>query len=57
MTASASTISPPPTAEQYEEKEFGFWLYLMSDAAIFALLFATYTVSYTHLTLPTILLV
>ncbi len=42
MTASASTMSPPPTAEQYEEKEFGFWLYLMSDAAIFALLFATY---------------
>jgi cytochrome o ubiquinol oxidase subunit 3 len=24
------------------EKEFGFWLYLMSDAVIFALLFATY---------------
>ena len=44
MTASASTMSPPPTAEQYEEKEFGFWLYLMSDAAIFALLFATYMV-------------
>ena len=43
MTA-ASTMSPPPTAEQYEEKEFGFWLYLMSDAAIFALLFATYMV-------------
>jgi cytochrome o ubiquinol oxidase subunit 3 len=44
MTASTSTLSPPPTAEQYEEKEFGFWLYLMSDAAIFALLFATYMV-------------
>lgn len=44
MTASISTMSPPPTAEQYEEKEFGFWLYLMSDAAIFALLFATYMV-------------
>lgn len=44
MTASASTMSPPPTEEQYEEKEFGFWLYLMSDAAIFALLFATYMV-------------
>jgi cytochrome o ubiquinol oxidase subunit 3 len=48
MTAGASTmtdsVSPPPTAEQYEEKEFGFWLYLMSDAAIFALLFATYMV-------------
>lgn len=44
MTAGASTMSPPPTVEQYEEKEFGFWLYLMSDAAIFALLFATYMV-------------
>jgi len=28
----------------YEEKAFGFWLYLMSDAIIFALLFATYVV-------------
>jgi cytochrome o ubiquinol oxidase subunit 3 len=27
-----------------EEKAFGFWLYLMSDAMIFALLFATYVV-------------
>jgi cytochrome o ubiquinol oxidase subunit 3 len=27
-----------------EEKAFGFWLYLMSDAIIFALLFATYAV-------------
>ena len=44
MTAGASTMSPPPTVEQYEEKEFGFWLYLMSDAALFALLFATYMV-------------
>ena len=48
MTAGASTMidsaSPPPTEEQYEEKEFGFWLYLMSDAALFALLFATYMV-------------
>ncbi len=33
------------TAERTEvlkEREFGFWLYLMSDAIIFALLFATY---------------
>ena len=29
---------------QTEEKAFGFWLYLMSDAMIFALLFATYVV-------------
>jgi cytochrome o ubiquinol oxidase subunit III len=27
-----------------DEKAFGFWLYLMSDAMIFALLFATYVV-------------
>jgi cytochrome o ubiquinol oxidase subunit 3 len=33
-----------PEADVYEEKEFGFWLYLMSDAIIFALLFATYVV-------------
>jgi len=26
----------------FAEKDFGFWLYLMSDAIIFALLFATY---------------
>jgi cytochrome o ubiquinol oxidase subunit III len=31
-------------ADVYEEKAFGFWLYLMSDAIIFALLFATYVV-------------
>ena len=27
-----------------DEREFGFWLYLMSDAIIFALLFATYLI-------------
>lgn len=31
-------------AARAEEKAFGFWLYLMSDAVIFALLFATYAV-------------
>ncbi|MPZ57570.1 MAG: cytochrome o ubiquinol oxidase subunit III [Rhizobiales bacterium] len=31
-------------AEAYEQRAFGFWLYLMSDALIFALLFATYVV-------------
>jgi cytochrome o ubiquinol oxidase subunit 3 len=38
---------PPRIAadeDVYEEKAFGFWLYLMSDAIIFALLFATYVV-------------
>jgi cytochrome o ubiquinol oxidase subunit 3 len=32
------------TAQAVEEREFGFWLFLMSDAVIFALLFATYAV-------------
>jgi len=45
MTAGAGTMTVSPRdAERYEEKEFGFWLYLMSDAVIFALLFATYLV-------------
>jgi cytochrome o ubiquinol oxidase subunit III len=47
LVAGAAT-DPPETAvaevDVYEEKEFGFWLYLMSDAIIFALLFATYVV-------------
>ena len=29
---------------RYEERAFGFWIYMMSDAIIFALLFATYIV-------------
>jgi cytochrome o ubiquinol oxidase subunit 3 len=33
-----------PEADAYEQRAFGFWLYLMSDAIIFALLFATYMV-------------
>jgi cytochrome o ubiquinol oxidase subunit III len=33
-----------PERDVYEEKALGFWLYLMSDAIIFALLFATYVV-------------
>ena len=44
----AGAIADPPPAGAdggvYEEKAFGFWLYLMSDAIIFALLFATYVV-------------
>jgi cytochrome o ubiquinol oxidase subunit 3 len=43
MSTAAMTVSSRD-AEKYEEKEFGFWLYLMSDAIIFALLFATYLV-------------
>jgi len=30
--------------EALEEREFGFWIYLMTDAILFALLFATYVV-------------
>ena len=32
------------SSEQKEEKAFGFWIYLMTDAVIFALLFATFIV-------------
>ena len=35
---------PAHVEDPYEERHFGFWLYLMSDAIIFALLFATYAV-------------
>ena len=49
MTAGASTTtdgrSIAVSAEKsYEEKAFGFWIYLMSDLMIFGSLFATYAV-------------
>ncbi len=44
MTAAAIAEAPPLSPAKYEEKAFGFWVYLMSDAIIFALLFATYVV-------------
>ena len=49
MTGAANAVTPAaearaPEVDVYEEKAFGFWLYLMSDAVIFALLFATYVV-------------
>ena len=50
MTADAfvATAGPngdePATPDAYEQRAFGFWLYLMSDAIIFSLLFATYAV-------------
>jgi cytochrome o ubiquinol oxidase subunit III len=51
MTSALMATSPDASPETgateidvYEEKAFGFWLYLMSDAIIFALLFATYVV-------------
>ena len=40
----AVEVASRPEVDVYEEKELGFWLYLMSDAIIFALLFATYVV-------------
>lgn len=40
----ASSAIDTEAAGRAEEKAFGFWLYLMSDAMIFALLFATYVV-------------
>ncbi|TYC56367.1 cytochrome o ubiquinol oxidase subunit III [Rhodobacterales bacterium] len=42
----ADTISILEEEEKksLESREFGFWVYLMSDAVIFALLFATYVV-------------
>lgn len=43
-TATDATLVHPGEAEETEEKAFGFWIYLMSDAIIFALLFMTYLV-------------
>ena len=48
LDALAATAGPadsePSTHDVYEQRAFGFWLYLMSDAIIFSLLFATYVV-------------
>lgn len=44
MTSVAQMTVSHRDAERYEEKDFGFWLYLMSDAVIFSLLFATYLI-------------
>jgi cytochrome o ubiquinol oxidase subunit 3 len=41
MTGHALTAAED---DVYEQKAFGFWIYLMSDAIIFALLFATFVV-------------
>ncbi len=42
--ASPAGVEAGYEAEKIEEKGFGFWIYLMTDAVIFALLFATYVV-------------
>ena len=50
MTSLTRAIRSVPTLEAsgaghvLDEREFGFWVYLMSDAVIFSLLFATYAV-------------
>jgi cytochrome o ubiquinol oxidase subunit 3 len=44
MSADASAVAAGEEADVLDQREFGFWLYLMSDAIIFALLFATYAV-------------
>ena len=42
--SAADDGTPQDSPGAYEQRAFGFWLYLMSDAIIFALLFATYAV-------------
>lgn len=42
--ATASPAASAEAEERVEEKAFGFWIYLMTDSVIFALLFATYVV-------------
>jgi cytochrome o ubiquinol oxidase subunit 3 len=45
MTADSATHDQRAAeATMYETREFGFWIYLMTDAIIFALAFATYAV-------------
>jgi cytochrome o ubiquinol oxidase subunit 3 len=47
MNAAASpglVAAPHAESNVDEERAFGFWLYLMSDAILFALLFSTYAV-------------
>lgn len=41
---SDSTLEALEAEHARDEREFGFWIYLMSDAIIFSLLFATYAV-------------
>ena len=43
-TAGSRAVLEEAETRAYEEKTLGFWLYLMTDAVIFALLFATYIV-------------
>lgn len=43
-TSLASNVLEHEERKSLESREFGFWIYLMTDAVIFALLFATYVV-------------
>jgi cytochrome o ubiquinol oxidase subunit 3 len=44
LTAGTTDIAAAELLEADADRAFGFWIYLMSDAVIFALLFATYAV-------------
>jgi cytochrome o ubiquinol oxidase subunit 3 len=44
LTAGTADIAAAELLEADADRAFGFWIYLMSDAVIFALLFATYAV-------------
>jgi cytochrome o ubiquinol oxidase subunit 3 len=44
LTMSMRDQEPLSSAEHDDEKALGFWIYLMTDAILFALLFATYVV-------------
>jgi cytochrome o ubiquinol oxidase subunit 3 len=44
VAAAGGNGDEPAMPDVYEQRAFGFWLYLMSDAIIFSLLFATYAV-------------
>ncbi|MEH6546908.1 MAG: cytochrome o ubiquinol oxidase subunit III [Sneathiella sp.] len=41
---SMNAQSTKEQSKHFQSRDFGFWLYLMSDAILFALLFATYVV-------------
>lgn len=44
MSAAHISAHEREEAETHEQRALGFWLYLMGDAVIFALLFATYAI-------------
>lgn len=44
MSVTHHTGTEREEAETHEQRALGFWLYLMGDAVIFALLFATYAI-------------